>query len=63
MQFIAIENNIFFNNELREFLRGEGIHIEYNSLNVSKNINMTKVFNRILKEVLRKQSHFNLNLK
>ena len=53
----------FFNDKLRDFLREKEIYIEYNSFDALKNTSIMKTFNRILKEILRKQPYFNFNLK
>lgn len=46
----------FFNEELREYLRGEEVAIDYRPFGTSKSTKMMKVCNRLLEDVLRKNS-------
>ena len=50
----------FFNEELREYLRGEGVAIDYRPSGASKSTGMVEVCNRLLEDVLRKDSQTHL---
>lgn len=50
----------FFNKELREYLRGEEVVIDYRSFEAFKSIKIIKVYNRLLEDVLWKDSQTHL---
>ena len=57
--FYCDSSYYFFNEEFREYLRGEGVAIDYRPFGAFKSTGIMKVCNRLLEDVLRK----NFNLK
>lgn len=53
--FYLDQGQHFLNNELKEFLRSQGIAVNYSSSDAFKSTGMIKVSNKILEEILRKQ--------
>ena len=58
--FYYDSNYYFFNKKLRKYLREEEVAIDYRSFEVFKSIKMMKICNRLLEDVLRKNSQTHL---